>query len=381
MGRTLANSNEHRNQASEKESLTDSERSNDHKWLTKSKFDAIMGKVVGCGHAVTDVTASLGCQCIGRALFLEHSFYNHSCVPNAFLSCHIQTGATLAADHQKVRNIYQGSGHRHHCSLIARVHCISDIEKTGPVTISYIPTSGLDSKERHQRLHQNYSFSCQCKACNEGTFIGKKLSKFLSLPDDCDVDILRQMQFSCHEKINEIRRALIRLKEEASDRLEKKEEIENELQFCISTIKMNQRGMKFQGIPLSHEVSIESHRLLAASLSLMGEYGLAVKEHALFLESAQAIQEIFDPVAIATSLLEYAKDLRRCDDGKTTEVEHSSILNTAYDNAKMALGVDHSFVRQNFESFIIDREDRINSEIACGDKFSTLPTSKRRKMT
>ncbi len=387
MGKTMVHSNEHRhmnkdqNEVSKNDGLVHSDRSNDHNWQTKAIFDSVMGKVVGCGHAVTDVTTSLGCQCIGRALFLEQSFYNHACVPNAFLSCHIQTDATSKADHQNMGNDNRGDERCHQCALISRVHCISNIDKSDPVTISYIPTSGLDPKERHQRLYQNYSFSCQCEACDEKTDLGKKLNKCLSLPDDCDVDILRQMQFSCHEKMNEIQMALIRLNEEADDNLEGKKEIENELQFCISTIKMNQRGIKFQKIPPSHEVSIESHRLLATSLSLMGEYDLAVKEHTLFLDSVQAVQEIFDPVATATSLLEFAKDLQRKEGEKKTHTKYYLILSKAYNNAKMALGIDHSFVRQNFESFITDGEDRIELGRGCEDKQSTLPTSKRLKMT
>ena len=31
------------------------------------------------------------CQSIGRTLFFEHSFYNHSCAPNIFLSCNLQS--------------------------------------------------------------------------------------------------------------------------------------------------------------------------------------------------------------------------------------------------------------------------------------------------
>ena len=61
-------------------------------WINKKDFDSIMGKIIGCGHAVTNLSASLGCQCLGRALFLEHSFYNHSCSPNSFLSSHIERG-------------------------------------------------------------------------------------------------------------------------------------------------------------------------------------------------------------------------------------------------------------------------------------------------
>ena len=127
-------------------------------WINKTDFDDIMGKVVGCGHAVTDVTVSLGCQCLGRALFLEHSFYNHCCLPNAFLSCHIENGE-METETETVKC----------CALTARVHCMHDVEEGKPITISYIPTSGLDCNERRQRLHQSYDFTCNCEVCERKT--------------------------------------------------------------------------------------------------------------------------------------------------------------------------------------------------------------------
>jgi hypothetical protein len=50
-------------------------------------YTQTLARVLGCSHNITDVSRPLGNQSLGRAMFLEQSFYNHSCVPNAFLSC------------------------------------------------------------------------------------------------------------------------------------------------------------------------------------------------------------------------------------------------------------------------------------------------------
>ena len=283
----------------------------DGSWINKKDLNDTMEKVVGCGHAVTDVTASLGCQCIGRALFLEHSFYNHCCTPNSFLSCRIGDPDTNTEEHQ--------------CALNARLHCIQDIDEGGNVTISYIPTSGLSCDERKQRLEQSYDFICNCEACGMRNPSSKKMDQSVRLPENCDVECIRQMQFSCNQQLLEIERA------GDVNNLQL-----NELESCISTIKMNKRGIRNQGIPVSHEVSIESHRLLAKALSLSDKVEAALKEYASFFP----ILELFDPVALATSLINFGIDLQRA--GKDEECE--SVLANALEYAKLALGDEHKLV-------------------------------------
>ena len=303
-------------------------------WINKKDFDDIMGKVVGCGHAVTDVTTSLGCQCLGRALFLEHSFYNHSCAPNAFLSCQIG-GSDVPL---KIRS----EGEDHQCALIARVHSIKDTQRETPVTLSYIPTSGLDSTERRRRLKQSYDFQCVCDACEQKLAWAQQLESCVHLPDGSDVELIRQMQYDCNNQL---------LKVQNCQDFDKEERI-NELQCCISTIGMNMRGIRNQGIPPSHEVSIEAHRLLAAAQSLYGDMDASLEEHASFLEAVDAIRDIFDPVALSTSLMEYGKDLAKaCKDEKWR-----SIMTTALDCATSALGKRHDFVRNLQE--IMDKSEK-----------------------
>ena len=62
---------------------------------------------------------------------------------------------------------------------------------------------------------------------------------------------------------------------------------------------------------------------------------------ALFLEKAESLHPLFDPVALATSLLEYSKDMKIFGSLKKA----SKILSMACDIAVRALGSDHSFVR------------------------------------
>ena len=104
---------------------------------------------------------------------------------------------------------------------------------------------------------------------------------------------------------------------------------------------MNQRGIKNQSIPNSHEISIESYRLLALAYSIRGETELAIQQHQLFLEAVTTVQDLFDPIALATSLTEYGKDL-----AKLGRYEDScEKLTLAYEHAKYSLGVDHFFTR------------------------------------
>jgi hypothetical protein len=309
----------------------------DGSWINKVDFEHTLRKVIGCSHAVTDVTAPLGCQCFGRALFLEHSFYNHSCTPNSFLSCRIMNHIDSSYPSPSDSEVASNAG-EHECSLNARLHCIQGIAKGQSVTISYIPTSGLSCDERRQRLKESYGFMCNCEACAKSSPLSKRLDQFVDLPNDCDVECIRQMQFSCNQQLLDIQRICA-----SNIDCDAQEAIQcqiNEIECCISTIHMNKRGIKNQNIPKSHEVSIESHRLLAKALSLSGDVDSALREYASFRDAVETISKLFDPVARATTLLEFAIDLQRV--GKVKE--YDSVLGDAFEYANAALGGEHEMV-------------------------------------
>jgi hypothetical protein len=288
-------------------------------WMNKEELDSIMG--------------SLGCQCLGRALFLEHSFYNHACSPNAYFSCHFDN---------------QESGY---AALTARIHCIHDTSKGESVTISYIPTSGLDCTERRKRLKDGYNFECQCDACERKWAWAKKIEDHVALPVGHEVDVLRNMQYECNQE-------LLTLIDECKCSPEHLNERQrSDLQICLSTIQMNKRGIHNQNIPGSHEVSIESHRLNAAALSLSGDAESAVKEHEAFHKAVQNILRIFDPVAYATSLNEYAAALEKVGDCSRRD----EIISLALDNVSCALGRDHIF-RNSMMSTLKGRPEKVQKK-------------------
>lgn len=308
------------------------------KWfITGTKFESVMNKILGCSHAITDVHEPLGCQSIGRTLFLQHSFYNHCCIPNAFISCL----NPLDDD--------DDDGENHICGLIGRLYCLSDIHRNDAVTISYIPTSGLDCKERRQKLQKNYNFHCNCDACKHSNDTNHPLGKLeekLKIPDGCDVEIVRQMQFICNEQLLDIQRDL-NLSNENNENEEDDEDDDAmfRLQNCIQTILMNQRGIKNQCIPQFHEVSIESYRLLAFAMSLGKNHDEAIKHYSHFMNAVTDIKDIYDPVTWATCLVDFA-----CISKESTL--HQSIssghLSKALEIARTALGDDHSFVKSIF---------------------------------
>ncbi len=289
----------------------------DGSWITKENFDDVLGKVMGCCHAVTDVTLDLGCQCLGRALFLEHSFYNHSCVPNSFLSCHFP-------------HISNDTTENYCCALKSRVYCLQDIEKGKPITLSYIPTSGLDREERNSRLKEGYNFECQCEACGYSDKKSKpsRWEQHTKVPPECDINSIRQVQYSCNQNLLEIQQCL-------TENLG--HDIEASLDNCIGLIRMCSRGIENQKIPSSHEVSIEVHRLLATALSLSGKMKESFAEHRAFFESIEPIKEIFDPVAVATQRLKFSQDLERDNDAS----EALSQLCLAHNLCSTVLGADH----------------------------------------
>ena len=143
-------------------------------------------KVLGCAHAVVDVSAPLGKQTIGMALFVTHSFFNHCCSPNAYITSIIP-----------VSQDDDGEDHPHNKKkiLTARVHLIRPVKKAEPITLSYIPLSGLSVQERQMMLSK-YGFTCDCESCSN--------PEPLVLPADADIDPIREIQYRCNEQLIEI---------------------------------------------------------------------------------------------------------------------------------------------------------------------------------
>jgi SET domain len=268
-------------------------------WVGNDIYHLALARVIGCSHAITDVSLPLGSQSIGRGMFPEHSFYNHSCAPNAFLSCNLMTRGH--------------SDERISKDVTARVHLLSDIKAGDQVSISYIPTSGLGFQERQLRLHQGYEFVCDCDAC---------LNQEILLPPNVDIDSIREIQFHCNER-------LLKLEDCAVDVDETKQ--------IISLVNMTKRGIENQGIPRSHEISIESDRLLAMAYSLSGQSEDAIKYHQSFFSESTLIGHLFDPVAMATQRLTYADKLEG--------VVKTEQLQQAISALECALGENHPWVQ------------------------------------
>ena len=355
-----------------------SDKTSSERWISKSQFEDVLGKVMGCCHAITDVSLDLGCQALGRALFLEHSFYNHSCVPNAFLSCHIEDKHASKDDTEKQTKNQQ----THNCALIARVHCIQDIRRGGSMQLSYIPTSGLGRKERQERLFHDYHFQCNCVVCERPISrdqIGNgdehnkpkvtdetnaeqreqwnKWNKALLVPESSDLDVIRQVQYRCNESLldyqkheNETTMALATAKTEDND---------ISLNHSIGMIRMSRNGIQNQGIGSSHEVSIEARRLMALAMSLSGKFELANDEHQQFLNAIEPIKSIFDPVALSTSRLEFASDLVKVGDISQCMLQ----LSIAKKEASDALGCDHSYVLKIVDMIKCMNVDRPNKRL------------------
>lgn len=291
----------------------------DGSWLMKDSYLDALGKIVGCAHALTDVTLKLGCQCLGRALFLQQSFYNHSCVPNAFLSCHIGP-----SDPSRAATV--GEAKRH--GLFARVHSLEDIPKGRPVTLSYIPTSGLDRTERQRMLREGYQFDCNCIACSLATPRSKAWEGALQVPPDSDLHSLRGIQYDCNEAL------LQALKMPTS--IERTDLVDR----SIRTIDMVRKGLNNQRIPSSHECTLETHRLRSEALHLSKKLEESAREHRLFLEGVAQVAPLIDPVAIATQRAALAETLNEmCDSaGAKNEIAKAMAL------AGTALGEDHALV-------------------------------------
>ena len=281
--------------------------------ITKDAFDDVLGRVVGCGHAVVDLTLGLGSQAIGRAIFLEHSFYNHSCCPNAFISCRIgNIGASSTST--AVDSPYS-------CALVASVHCLSDIERGDDVRLSYIPTSGLSRNERQQQLQAGHNFQCECRACSVGDETAKEWDRCLAVPEGSDLESLREVQYRINHTFVE-----------SSDR--------DEIERSLGLARMVSNGVKNQGISSSHECALEVHRLLSVGYAALDKFDDAIGEHHAFFASVGKISDLFDPIALATQHIEYALVLHKNGDseGERSELEAAELL------AKTALGEEHPYV-------------------------------------
>jgi hypothetical protein len=258
-------------------------------WVSTTKAQPIYQRIQGCAHAITDMSRPLGVQTLGRAIYCGQSFYNHACVPNAYLSC-------------------RGG-------VEARVYAVRPIEKGEVVTLSYIPMSGMDRSERRQLLSSSYHFTCQCDAClNHDDW-----EILLKVPPGSDLASLREIQYGCNATI---------LQQDCDD---------DDLNHAMSMIKMTQRGIANQGIPASHEVSIEAHRLLAEICMLLDKNDEAVVHHKAFLLATTKIADLFDPVANGTQLLEMAETMQN-------EIEANTCFEGALALLQRTLGRDHPWL-------------------------------------
>jgi hypothetical protein len=285
----------------------------DCEWLIQSEWDDILGRILGCAHAITDISLPLGEQSLGRALFLKHSFYNHACAPNAFLS--MQPGGA---------------------TVMAQVRMLRPLQPKEAVTISYIPTSGLDKQERQAKLLAGYHFTCACATCAGDTY-----EEFVKVPEGADVNVLREVQFTCNETLVQLQQAGATTSTTTSTTATTPE-IEELLENCIATLEMSMKGIANQNIPGSHEIVIESHRLLAKAYSLQQHKSAeAIQEHLAFFQAVQPIDYIFDPVAKATQRLALAKDYKTFQ----KQDDYLAQLKLALEGGTIALGAEHAFVK------------------------------------
>jgi len=262
-------------------------------------YASIFARVLGCSHGITDVSLPLGRQVLGRAVFWHHSFFNHSCAPNAFLS--FDRG-------------------------VAHVHVLKNVEKGEPITLSYIPMSGRFRSERRELLLRHYGFHCQCCECGKPDALDLDLSQV-------DLQSIREVQYSCNERILNA---------------------QDDPDSIRSMIKMTQRGIRNGGISPHHEVSLETHRLLAL-------LDRDVQEHEAFFRDVQT----FDPVTLATQRLEYARALSE------DPVKQEDQYETALRELEAALGSNHSWVVQ------IRKEISDAKEVTRSTKRARKETHKR----
>ena len=270
------------------------------------KTRKILSVVLGCGHALVDVSLPLGQQTIGRALFVQQSFFNHSCAPNAYLSSILPSKRL------------NGEPRPEWDPIVSRIHLLRPVQKGEEITISYIPLSGLSLQERQSKLLTNYGFQCHCSSC--------KYPYAMKLPDGADVDSIREIQYECNE-------TLLRF----TNKTTLDEEEENELERVIATIQMTKRGITNQGLSERHEVAIEAERLLALVYLELGKKNEAVKHHKAFSARVNLLGELFDPLAKGLHHLEFSRAL-----GSLQGEEES---NRGIEILGACIGNDHPWLR------------------------------------
>lgn len=311
-------------------------------------YKGVLGRVLGCSHAVTDLSLPLGSQTLGRAIFLQHSFYNHSCAPNAFLSCQMPSNLEAKALKEKGRDITTKP------SLNANIHLLQDLSIGEAICLSYIPLSGLSLQERESRLQDHYGFRCHCSHCDQKISNEADITS-INLPLDADADAVREIQYSCSERMLDLRKKLGRHGTKCNATIQNEED-EDELDSILSLVRMTQRGIKNQGIPANHEISIEAHRLLAMGYSMKGQFSAAIQHHELFIRQVMTIHSLFDPVASATQRIAYAEDLLRSKNPASQDCTLKEdrlameLWETALDMLQVAIGKDHSWVQSLFDS-------------------------------
>ena len=330
---------------------------------------SIWNKCRGCCHGITDLSRPLGSQNLGMALFAPQSFYNHACAPNAFLSCILAGENKTIMNHATVRT---GSTDKddHLCAVISRVVNCSQtaVDAGAPVTISYIPMSGLCQQERRMRLNQTYHFTCHCQMCQEATVagtdgfvveqhVGGDFAK--NHPHDQDLvavlDPLRELQIGCYQQLMQASTLPPDDSEKGIERIELAEQV-------MTNLRMAQRGIRNNNIPPSHEVALECHRLLAVAFAIIRgdptnkDMEEIIKEelthHRSFFEGVKPAEAILDPSALTlqhelmVQCLEAELECNSVDRRTQQEIQHEldEHLSNAEATAERALGKDHPLV-------------------------------------
>ena len=359
-----------------------------HELLTRST----LGRILGCSHAIVDPSLPLGKQTLGRAIYAGHSFYNHSCSPNAYLSTNLPASPSTPNVNEDSKSLSLSPQ-----GLTARVHLLRPVSKGEEITLSYLPLSGLSRQERKEKLETSYGFSCSCTVCSDNHHP-------LVLPPNTDmagIDSIRQIQFELNDKLTDLsakmikdyRYSIIRKEHERirkrsfRNQNESKDEDDSktkpnptfvlELDRILRTIEMTQKGISNQKLPECHEVNIESERLSAAAcdlwLKVLGESMCVSSESAFdahfeFWRKTDQIQGLFDPVALGTQclassvscILRSQQKKRTQEDGESNNAKNNDVNNDEFEEIQLSkserkrglkllttcLGSDHPWVRK-----------------------------------
>ena len=92
-----------------------------------------------------DHSSDLQGRVFGQQLGFELSYFNHACMPNAYLSTELRAG----------------------CLPLTVARALLPIATAEPVCISYIPLIGACAEQRRCALRENYHFDCRCAACTD----------------------------------------------------------------------------------------------------------------------------------------------------------------------------------------------------------------------